>query len=194
MPLGLVGKIPAVTLCGEAEVHAGGSTTPENAPPQAKSARRRRSPAPVQIPSARKGRSTSPAPTSGAPFGWWSSPPPKPARSTSATWSSAPTITIDPHTAAVTVTSDPLPQIVDGVPLQAARRSTSNVTRPGFMLNPTNCSAAAGLGDARRRCRARAHRSPRRSGSRAARACRSSPRSRRPRRRTRAKPTGRAST
>ena len=30
------------------------------------------------------------------------------------------TINIDPHTAAVTVTSDPLPQIVDGVPLQAA--------------------------------------------------------------------------
>lgn len=49
-------------------------------------------------------------------------------------------IAVDPHTAQVTVTSDPLPQIVDGVPL---RVRTVNVTvdRSGFIFNPTNCSA-----------------------------------------------------
>jgi uncharacterized repeat protein (TIGR01451 family) len=49
-------------------------------------------------------------------------------------------ITIDPHTAAVTVTSGALPQIIDGVPV---RLRTVNVTvdRPGFIFNPTNCSA-----------------------------------------------------
>jgi hypothetical protein len=51
-------------------------------------------------------------------------------------------ITIDPQTAAVTVTSGALPQIIDGVPV---RLRTVNVTvdRPGFIFNPTNCSAQA---------------------------------------------------
>jgi hypothetical protein len=49
-------------------------------------------------------------------------------------------IDIDPTTAAVTVTSDPLPQIVFGVPLRL-QRIMVNVDRPKFMLNPTNCNA-----------------------------------------------------
>ncbi len=51
-------------------------------------------------------------------------------------------ISVDKSTAAVTVTSDPQPQIIDGVPL---RIQTVNVTidRPGFMFNPTNCSQQA---------------------------------------------------
>jgi hypothetical protein len=51
-------------------------------------------------------------------------------------------ITIDPLTAAVTVTSGALPQIIDGVPV---RLRTVNVTvdRPGFIFNPTSCSAQA---------------------------------------------------
>ena len=49
-------------------------------------------------------------------------------------------ISVDPNTSALTVTSDPLPQIIDGIPL---RIQTVNVTisRPGFMFNPTNCEA-----------------------------------------------------
>jgi hypothetical protein len=49
-------------------------------------------------------------------------------------------ITVDSTTGAVTITSAPLPQIIDGVPL---RLQTINVQvgRPGFMFNPTNCSA-----------------------------------------------------
>jgi hypothetical protein len=49
-------------------------------------------------------------------------------------------ITADENTSALTITSDPLPQIIDGVPL---RVQTVNVTvdRPGFMFNPTNCGA-----------------------------------------------------
>jgi len=54
-------------------------------------------------------------------------------------------IEINPHTAQVTVVSDPLPTILDGVPLQM---KTVNVTidRPGFMFNPTNCEALAVAG------------------------------------------------
>lgn len=47
-------------------------------------------------------------------------------------------IDIDPYTAALTVTSDPLPQIVLGVPLRL-RRVTLDLDRPGFMFNPTGC-------------------------------------------------------
>jgi hypothetical protein len=48
------------------------------------------------------------------------------------------TIAVDPHTAQVTVTSDALPQIRDGVPF---RLKTVNVTldRSDFVFNPTNC-------------------------------------------------------
>jgi hypothetical protein len=54
-------------------------------------------------------------------------------------------IHVDPRTSALSVTSDPLPQIVDGVPL---RIQTVNVTidRPNFMFNPTNCSQQAVTG------------------------------------------------
>ena len=74
----------------------------------------------------------------------------------------------------------------------AAAQSQREVNRPGFMLNPTNCNAqqvSATLSGAQG---ASCARSPRRSGSRAVRACRSRPSSRRPRRRIRAKPRARA--
>ncbi len=48
-------------------------------------------------------------------------------------------INVDPHDAHVTVTSDPFPQILAGVPL---RVQSVNVTidRPGFTFNPTSCA------------------------------------------------------
>jgi hypothetical protein len=47
-------------------------------------------------------------------------------------------INVDPETGAITITSDPLPQIIDGIPL---RIQTLNVTvnRQAFIFNPTNC-------------------------------------------------------
>ncbi len=48
-------------------------------------------------------------------------------------------INIDPHTAQITVTSDPLPQIIDGVPLRIQKINVIT-DKPGFMFNPTNCS------------------------------------------------------
>jgi len=52
-------------------------------------------------------------------------------------------IDIDPRTAALTITSDSLPQIVLGVPLRLQRVSIE-IDRPGgapFIFNPTNCAA-----------------------------------------------------
>ena len=49
-------------------------------------------------------------------------------------------IDVSPTTSTLTVTSDPLPQLVFGVPLRL-KRLTVTIDRPGFMLNPTNCAA-----------------------------------------------------
>jgi hypothetical protein len=48
-------------------------------------------------------------------------------------------ITVDPNTSAVTITSSPLPQVIDGIPLRVQTVNV-DVNRPGFMFNPTNCS------------------------------------------------------
>jgi hypothetical protein len=49
------------------------------------------------------------------------------------------TINVDPHTAQVSVSSDPFPTIIDGIPLRL-RTVHVEINRPEFMLNPTNCS------------------------------------------------------
>jgi hypothetical protein len=47
-------------------------------------------------------------------------------------------LNIDPTTAAVTAVSDPLPQIVEGIPLRI-KAVLINLDRKGFTLNPTSC-------------------------------------------------------
>ncbi len=54
-------------------------------------------------------------------------------------------IYIDPHTAQPTIVSDPLPRILDGVPLQIQKINVT-VDREGFMFNPTNCEPLAVTG------------------------------------------------
>jgi hypothetical protein len=49
------------------------------------------------------------------------------------------TININPTTAALTVTSDPLPTILDGIPVQIKSVNVV-IDRPDFIFNPTNCS------------------------------------------------------
>ena len=48
-------------------------------------------------------------------------------------------IEVDPHTAQITVTTDPLPSIIDGVPTDL-RTIDAVIDRPGFMFNPTDCN------------------------------------------------------
>jgi hypothetical protein len=49
-------------------------------------------------------------------------------------------IEVDPHTAELTVTTDQIPHILDGIPLQIKHVNVT-IDRPGFTFNPTNCSA-----------------------------------------------------
>ncbi len=48
-------------------------------------------------------------------------------------------IKVDPHSARITIVSDPLPSIRDGVPL-ALRTINVTVDRGGFIFNPTSCA------------------------------------------------------
>ncbi len=48
-------------------------------------------------------------------------------------------IDVNPETAAVSITSDPFPQFVRGVPVQLKQINVT-VDRPGFEFNPTNCN------------------------------------------------------
>jgi hypothetical protein len=57
------------------------------------------------------------------------------------------TIDVDPHTAQITITTDPLPQIVDGVPTDV-RSVYAVIDRGNFLFNPTNCNAQEITGNA----------------------------------------------
>jgi hypothetical protein len=48
-------------------------------------------------------------------------------------------IQVDPSTAALTITSDPLPTTLDGIPLQLKAVNVT-IDRPDFTFNPTNCN------------------------------------------------------
>ncbi len=48
-------------------------------------------------------------------------------------------VSVDPHTAALTVTSEPLPQILQGVPLDI-RAVNITIDREHFIFNPTTCN------------------------------------------------------
>ncbi len=56
-------------------------------------------------------------------------------------------IAVDPTTAQLTVTTDPLPSILDGIPTDL-RTINAVIDRPGFMFNPTNCSPQEFAGSA----------------------------------------------
>jgi hypothetical protein len=56
-------------------------------------------------------------------------------------------IEVDPHTLQLTIASDPLPRILDGVPLDL-RTLYAVLDRPGFMFNPTDCNPASFQGSA----------------------------------------------
>jgi hypothetical protein len=51
-------------------------------------------------------------------------------------------IDVDPTTTALTVTSDPFPQVIDGIPLRL-RAANVTIDRPGFIFNPTDCEKLA---------------------------------------------------
>jgi hypothetical protein len=131
-PPGLLGLLKTVPLCGEAQAAAGtcgeesliGHTTVGAGPGGN----------PVYI----GGKVFLTGPYKGAPFGLSIVVPAVAGPFNLGTVVVRAAISVDPHTAALTVTSDPLPTILQGIPLQV-RTVNVTVDRPGFIFNPTDC-------------------------------------------------------
>ncbi len=136
-PPGLLGMLSSVTLCGEPQAAAGTCSSASQV--GSVTAAVGAGPTPFWV---QGGRAYLTGPYKGAPFGLSIVIPAVAGPFNLGNVVVRATINADPSTAALTITSDPLPQIIDGVPL---RVRTVNVTadRPGFMFNPTNCSRQA---------------------------------------------------
>jgi hypothetical protein len=133
MPPGLLGSLSGVPLCGEKQAALGTCPLASRIGTMTVAA------GPGSHPFYQRGVIYLTGPYAGAPFGLSIVVPTVAGPFNFGNVVVRSKINVDPKTAALTVTSDPFPQILDGVPL---RLRTANVTieRPGFMVNPTDCA------------------------------------------------------
>ena len=146
-PEGLLGMISHVALCQEPQAAAGrcsadsqiGHTVVESGP----------GPYPLVVPE--PGQPPAPiyltGPYKGAPYGLSIAVPVIAGPFNLGTVVVRSSINVDPRTAQLTITTDPLPSILDGVPTDL-RTIDAIVDRPSFMFNPTDCTPAAFSGTA----------------------------------------------
>ena len=132
-PPGLLGKIAGVPECGEAQANAG------TCGPESQIGTTTVAAGAGAHPLYLTGRVYLTGPYAGQPFGLSIVVPAVAGPFNLGAVVVRSSIAINPTTAALTITSTPLPQIIDGVPI---RLKTVNVAvnRPGFMFNPTNCA------------------------------------------------------
>ena len=133
MPPGLLGSITGVPLCGEEQANAGTCAVSSRIGTMTVAA------GPGGHPFYTQGSIYLTEHYGGAPFGLSIVVPTQAGPFNLGNVVVRSRINIDPATAALTVTSNPFPQILDGIPL---RLRTANVTieRPNFILNPTSCA------------------------------------------------------
>jgi Domain of unknown function DUF11 len=132
-PPGLLGSLSSVTLCGEPQADLGTCSAVSQIGKMTVAA------GPGSHPYYQQGEIYLTGPYKGAPFGLSIVVPTHAGPFNLGNVVVRAQISVDPHTTALTVTTDPLPQILDGIPL---RLRTTNVTidRPGFIFNPTDCA------------------------------------------------------
>jgi hypothetical protein len=134
MPKGLLGSLVGLPLCPEAQANTGTCSSAS------------------QIGTVTAGAGTGPTPFyvtggkvymtgayKGAPYGLSIAVPTKAGPFDLGTVVVRAKVEVDPHTAQLTVTSDPLPQVVSGVPVDL-RLVNVTIDRPNFVYNPTNCA------------------------------------------------------
>jgi hypothetical protein len=142
MPRGLLAKLAGVALCSDAEAAAGGcpassaiGTTTLAVGPGA---------TPLWIPQPAKDPTAVylAGPYKGAPYSLVVKVPAQAGPFDLGTQVVRTGTYVNPETAQVTVKSDPLPQILEGVPI-SYRTVHVDVDKPQFTINPTRCSPAA---------------------------------------------------
>jgi hypothetical protein len=132
-PEGLVGRIPAVPQCAEAQAAAGTCAAESRVGTATVAAGAGATPFSLTGPVYLTG------PYKGAPFGLSIVVRALAGPFDLGTVVVRSAIRIDPRTAALTVEGDPLPQILEGIPLRL-RRVNVNIDRQGFLLNGTGCT------------------------------------------------------
>jgi hypothetical protein len=147
VPPGVLAKIAGVPLCPDAQAATGdcpagsqvGTTTVATGP----------GPAPLWIP--QPGKSPTAVylagPYEGGPYSLVVKTPAQAGPFDLGNVIVRASIEVDPETTKVTVKSDPLPQILEGVPI-SYRTVHVKVDRPEFTLNPTSCEPMAVTGNA----------------------------------------------
>jgi hypothetical protein len=146
LPPGLLAKLAGVPLCGDTQAATGacpaasqvGTTTIGAGP----------GPNPIYLPEAGKAPTAVflGGPYKGAPYSLIAKVPAQAGPFDLGTVVVRSALQVDPFTTQVTAQSDPLPQILEGIPI-TYRDVRLEVNRPDFTINPTNCSqfAVAGL-------------------------------------------------
>jgi hypothetical protein len=142
MPPGLSGVLTGVALCGEAEANAGSCKEESLIGETIVSVGVGSDPFSVK-----GGKVYITGPYKGAPFGLSIVNPAVAGPFDLGKVIVRAKLEVDPHTAALTVTTDPegpysIPTVLDGIPLQIKHVAVT-ITRPNFTFNPTNCSPQA---------------------------------------------------
>jgi hypothetical protein len=148
-PPGVLGMLSSVVPCGEAQANAG--TCPSASEVGSASATIGPGTQPYEIDG---GRVFLTGPYRGRPFGLSIVVPARAGpfqmagNSGQGTVVMRASIAVNPQTAALTIASDELPQSLNGIPLDISR-IVVNLSREGFMFNPTDCKAMSIAGTVR---------------------------------------------
>jgi hypothetical protein len=142
LPEGLLAKLKGVPLCGDAQAATGDCPAASQVGTVTVGAGS--GPNPLYVPEAGKAPTAAylAGPFKGAPYSLVVKVPAQAGPFDLGTVAVRNALNIDPTTAQVTASSDPLPQILQGIPI-AYRDVRVEVNRPDFTINPTSCKAMA---------------------------------------------------
>jgi hypothetical protein len=135
LPPGLLAAIPSITLCTEAQASAGACTSASEIGTVIASVGA--GPTPYNF----TGHVYLTGPYNGAPYGLLLSVPVVAGPLNLGTDNIRMAINVDPHTARLIVSGD-VPKVFGGVPVRL-KTVTMQVTRGGYLFNPTNCDVLA---------------------------------------------------
>jgi hypothetical protein len=140
LPEGLLAKLKGVPLCGDAQAATG--DCPAGSQVGKVVVGSGSGPLPLYVPEAGKAPTAAylAGPYRGAPYSLVVKVPAQAGPFDLGTVTVRNALNIDPTTTQVTAVSDPLPQILQGIPI-AYRDVRVEVNRPGFTVNPTSCKA-----------------------------------------------------
>jgi hypothetical protein len=139
LPQGLLAKLGGVPLCSDADAQTG--NCPASSQVGTVTAATGVGGAPLWIPQPGKAPTAVylSGPYKGAPYSIVAKVPAQAGPFDLGTVVNRAAINVDPNTALATITTDPLPQILEGVPV-LYRTIHVDVNRPEFTLNPTSCA------------------------------------------------------